>query len=359
MVHGTAIPFSVEEIESAKLLADRLAYIHDQFSLQSEASHLKAVQSAQEKLLHDYEIAKEVLRERDLLLESVGEGVYGVDLDGVCFFVNPKACTLLGYTKEEIIGKNTHSLFHHHHLDGSRFPISECILHGALAQNKQLEHQDWLIRKNGEMFPVHIIATPFYRNGILQGGVIAFNDITLQYTAEQKLIELNTQLQQEAITDPLTQLYNRRYFQEYGNLQFNRCKNENIPLSIIAMDLDYFKNINDTYGHDCGDKVLIALAQIAKSKLRDKDVFARVGGEEFTIILPESPLERSLEIAERIREHVAKEPIVLTHNEMRCTLSLGISVVNDSDKTFFEFVRRADEMLYKAKRNGRNRVEYI
>lgn len=357
VVNGTSIPFEAEEIDSVVRLADRLSFLYGQFCLFNETCQLKEVQSVQEQLLHDYQLEQEILRERELLLDAVGEGVYGVDTEGICFFVNPRTCKLLGFSKEEIVGKHTHVLFHHHRLDGSEFPVSECILHGALSQGKQIEQQDWLIKKNGELFPVHIIATPFYKNGELKGAVVAFSDITLQYTAESKLIELNKKLQHEAITDPLTQLYNRRYFHEYGNVQFSRCRNENLPLCVIAIDLDHFKMINDTYGHECGDRVLIALAQRTKSKLRDSDVFARVGGEEFTIILPESSLQRSLEIAERIRESVEREPMVLTQHTVYCTLSLGVSILKETDTTFLEVVRRADEMLYKAKENGRNRVE--
>lgn len=356
VVVGTSKPFSAEEIESAILLVDRLSFIHGKFRLVNETSQLKEIQSIQEKLLHNYQNEQHILRERDILLEAIGEGVYGIDINGICYFINLSACSLLGFSKDEIIGQKTHELFHHHRIDGSEFPLHECITHTALTQNKQVEHKDWLIKKNGEMLPVRIIATPIHKDGNITGAVIAFSDITVEYNAECRLKELNVKLQHEAITDPLTQLYNRRYFQEYGNLQFNRCRKDNLSLSLIAIDIDHFKSINDTYGHEYGDKVLIDVSQITKSNLRDGDILARVGGEEFTIILPESSIKRTFEIAERIRHSIDDNVFIMDQKNIHCTISLGITCLTDLDTNFLDLLRRADENLYKAKENGRNIV---
>lgn len=357
VVTGSSAPFLFEESDSALLLSKKLFTIHKQFQLHEEAEKLRKKLEKQEELLLKNRIDEKILKERELLLDMIGEGVYGVDINDNCFFINPRACAILGFTKEDIIGKNAHQLFHHTRVDGSYFPMNECIIHTAITQNKQIEMQDWLIRKSGDMFPARMIATPLHKDGNLSGAVVSFSDITLQYTAECKLKELNKKLEYESTTDPLTQIYNRRYFAEYGNLEFERCKNNNLPLSIITMDIDFFKKINDSYGHEAGDRVLVEVANVTKSQLREHDVFARVGGEEFTIILPECSLAKSIEIAQRIKDSIAKKSININEKSISCTVSLGISTNKNPEESFTDLLRIADEKLYQAKENGRNRIE--
>lgn len=357
VVIGTSAPFLLEETDSAIFLSKQLFSLHKQFELHEESRQLKANQVLQEQKLREYQIQEAVLQERELLLNALGEGVYGIDRENKCFFINPAACSLLGFTPEEVIGKNPHELFHHHRPDGTDFPLDECFFHNISEESTRYETQDWLINKSGEMFPVQVIVTPLHKDGQLNGAVLAFNDITLQYSAENQLKELNKKLQDESVTDPLTKLYNRRYFEEYGILQFERCHREHVSLCLIAIDIDHFKHINDTYGHDGGDKILIEVAQIIKSKLRDNDILARVGGEEFTIILPETSLELCVEVAQRIKDAIAQNSVLINGQNVSCTISLGVSIYNSRKNNFSDLLIEADEKLYKAKGNGRNRIE--
>jgi diguanylate cyclase (GGDEF)-like protein len=155
--------------------------------------------------------------------------------------------------------------------------------------------------------------------------------------------------------DGLTQAYNRRYFDEALEREFNRSRRYARDLSLIAMDIDFFKRVNDTYGHLAGDSLLRQLAAAVKPKLRRDDIFARTGGEEFGVLLPEIGLDGARLIAEKVRRIV--ETTTFRHEQLviPCTISLGVALLG-SDDGVESLYRRADERLYEAKQKGRNRV---
>jgi len=161
-----------------------------------------------------------------------------------------------------------------------------------------------------------------------------------------------------ASTDPLTRLYNRRYFTDMSNNLFKLSKRNNTALSCIMLDIDKFKNINDTYGHPIGDQVLIELSTILQGSLRKSDFICRFGGEEFVALLPDTNTQNALSVAEEIRKKIEDYTISLCDGQIiKCTVSLGVSEINTSeDKTIEQVLNRVDEALYKAKNAGRNRV---
>ena len=285
------------------------------------------------------------------------ERIYGVDPQGKCFFVNPAALKILGFEKDEMIGKETHALIHHHKVDGTLFLEDDCVVSQAFLQNKPILQRDWMFRKNGEMFPVEITATPMTQENQPSGVVVSFRDITEQYIAEEQLKKSNEQLHIQSITDPLTQLYNRRYLMDIGLMQFQLSCHNNQPLSVIAFDIDYFKNINDTYGHDIGDEILIKVSQAAKESLRSADILARVGGEEFTVILVNTNADKALEIAQRIQESIRETYVLIGKKKVTCTVSIGIITTDENTLLYSDILKRADAQLYKAKDNGRDRIE--
>jgi diguanylate cyclase (GGDEF)-like protein len=128
------------------------------------------------------------------------------------------------------------------------------------------------------------------------------------------------------------------------------------PTSLIMMDADYFKNVNDTYGHIAGDKVLVALAQLLTREIRSSDLVARYGGEEFMLLLPETPLEEAQGTAERIRRTVAETPVRVDDQTIRFTISLGVTSSESAGQDFESLLKEADQRLYQAKQSGRNRV---
>jgi len=194
---------------------------------------------------------------------------------------------------------------------------------------------------------------------LLRGWSILIQDISSTVELMESTIEFMGKLEVLAVTDALTGLYNRRYFTEYFKIRFSECIRKKQPASIILGDIDCFKLINDTYGHAGGDAVLVAFSDVIKKQLRSYDLIARYGGEEFIILLPDTGVERALEIAERLRKAIEKHETNFLSNNIKCTISLGIAV-NDGNGDLIEFeklIDKADVALYHAKENGRNRVE--
>jgi diguanylate cyclase (GGDEF)-like protein len=165
------------------------------------------------------------------------------------------------------------------------------------------------------------------------------------------------EIQTLAITDGLTGLYNRRHFYHLANLEFRRSRRYNRPLSLLMMDVDLFKRINDTYGHLIGDKVLENTAQKCLQKGRSGDIAGRYGGEEFTLLLPETDEAGALVLAERLRLSVAETPLITEQGSVHITISIGVAATDDTCENLEELLRRSDEALYTAKHSGRNCVK--
>ncbi len=173
--------------------------------------------------------------------------------------------------------------------------------------------------------------------------------------AKRKIAQEN--LRRLAITDGLTRVFNYRYFMELGKREFERVKRYGRQLSLIIVDIYHFKKTNDSYGHAIGDGALRAVAQICQKTVRNVDILARVGGEEFAVLLPETGLEQAWLVAERVRLNVARAVLRSKAGELRLTVSLGVGAVGDETKDFEDLLRAVDSALYAAKRNGRDRVE--
>jgi diguanylate cyclase (GGDEF)-like protein len=175
---------------------------------------------------------------------------------------------------------------------------------------------------------------------------------------DQKVKEKTEKLKQLAITDSLTGLYNRRYFSEMALEIFELEKRESDTLSIIMLDIDKFKRVNDTYGHQAGDEVIVQIAVILEHMKRESDIVCRYGGEEFVLLLPKTSGEGAYVVAERIREEVAETIIDFQkEKQISFTVSLGVSeVIYEKDNHIEAVIKRADDALYKAKQSGRNRT---
>lgn len=174
----------------------------------------------------------------------------------------------------------------------------------------------------------------------------------------EELQEIKKQLTVEATTDMLSGLYNRRYFFEASTKSFYTAMRYKQNLSMLMLDIDHFKNINDSYGHMIGDSVIRICANILKKLSRTSDIIARYGGEEFIVILPETNLEEALLLAERIRKEVQNRDIDLNDDKkVYITISIGVSQLDNEDDTSIEnIIQRCDDALYSAKKSGRNRV---
>jgi diguanylate cyclase len=181
----------------------------------------------------------------------------------------------------------------------------------------------------------------------ISGIFLIVQDVTELATYEQKLVEMNTK-------DALTGIYNRRFLESRLKEECERQRRYAHPLSLLMIDIDFFKKVNDTYGHQAGDLILQSVAAKAASVIRKTDFIARYGGEEFCCLLPETTADAAETVAEHIRIHIEELENHFGNNTIKVTISLGISsfIAEDSPETL---LKRADDALYQAKHSGRNR----
>ncbi|WP_207264238.1 PAS domain S-box protein [Desulfovibrio sp. Huiquan2017] len=201
---------------------------------------------------------------------------------------------------------------------------------------------------SGEMRDVEVYSGPIMVQGV-QRLYSVIHDVT-------KRIELEQEMKLLATIDALTGANNRHQFFSLGAVEVQRAKRYDQPLTVLMLDIDYFKSINDSYGHAAGDMVLKALASSVSSILRSSDIFGRLGGEEFAAILPQTDIEEGAEAAGRLRAALAGLTVDVGGDVVSFTVSVGVTRMHSGDSTVEELLNRADEALYKAKRMGRNRV---
>ncbi len=182
------------------------------------------------------------------------------------------------------------------------------------------------------------------------GRVWYFRDVTGYKRIERELRRL-------ARHDPLTGVINRGYFDERAEEEFDRAKRHDEPVAIAEIDIDYFKRINDRYGHATGDDLLKAVCDAVRGMIRKTNLFARIGGEEFAVLLVDSPIDGAVRFAERLRELVEQTTISVDGQPVSCTVSIGVAARHPDDASAEDCLRRADAAMYRAKENGRNRVE--
>lgn len=185
--------------------------------------------------------------------------------------------------------------------------------------------------------------------------------LTQSKTIEQQKEELvakNRQLEKMARIDMMTGLYNRMSFTEETEKELARTRRTGNDSTIVLLDLDNIKKINDQYGHPAGDQVLVAVAELIKSQLRSVDLAARFGGDEFALLLPDTDLQGALKVADKVRLAIANHYFPLDDENLRITASFGVAVLNSGDdQSFNSLYQEADQALYRAKNEGRNRVE--
>jgi len=175
---------------------------------------------------------------------------------------------------------------------------------------------------------------------------------------QKELMETNRRLELLSITDGLTKLYNHRYFQDELLRAFDESQRYQRPLSLAMVDIDFFKKVNDTYGHAVGDEVLKAVSRMFQQSIRSTDLAARYGGEEFAVMMPETELQDAITFAEKIRSLVEAAEVPTAAGPLRITVSIGVSTVPHTRiRTAHEVVVAADRALYRAKKNGRNQVQ--
>lgn len=420
---------------------------------------------------------EKALRENEKKLRNItdtmGEGIYVMDKQGVVTFVNPAASELLGYAEEDILGRIGHDLFHVHNQQGKKVPLKHCPIYHAVSQGKTYRDEDFFQRRDKSIFPVEVIGSPMWENGQVVGSVNAFFDITHRKSIEESLreseerfrislenlpgavfvhdlegrfllvnraacqqtgysrkdllkmnvgdidpkaptredilyiwkntkpgqsskiesfhttrdgtqypaevfidaIKINGQpamlavafdisqrkaaeekLSLMATTDELTGMWNRRHFTKAVRNALERAHRYQEIFSLLMLDIDHFKKINDTHGHAAGDAVLRHFAGLIRQSLRQVDLAGRFGGEEFAVILPHTDLDGAYVIAERLRQCIKNQPAQYNDMEIPLSVSIGVASYHETIKDEDEIFKMADDALYEAKSKGRDLV---
>lgn len=283
------------------------------------------------------------MQKLSMVVEKTADMVVITSKGGIIEYVNPAFEELTGFSREEAVGNTPRILKSGEH--GLQFyeRLWETILAGNTFRDVFINR-----KKNGEIYYDSCTITPVInRKGEITNFIATAKDITEQKHAEQELRE-------RAEKDYLTGLYNRRAFYEIFESEVARTLRYGRPLSLVMLDIDHFKKINDTYGHAVGDEVLKATSLALQKSVRGSDTLARIGGEEFVILAPETTLEHTRDLAGKVR--CAIESASLLPDGGKFTISFGVAEF-DNTITTDDLLRRADEALYLAKENGRNRVE--
>jgi diguanylate cyclase (GGDEF)-like protein/PAS domain S-box-containing protein len=289
-------------------------------------------------------------RLRHGLLDALGEGVYGVDYRGRCSFMNPAALLMLGFTEEEVTGKDQHALFHHHHPDDTPYPGHDCPVYRSLVDGETRSGEDWFWRKDGTGFPVAITVSPNLGVGGIKGAVVVFHDITERKSSDERIRHM-------AQHDTLTDLPNRALLNDRLHQALAYAKRDNQRVALMFIDLDHFKPINDTLGHVVGDWLLKQVAIRMRECVRDSDTVARVGGDEFVVLLRsiESTADAVM-VAEKIRNSLNKS-FDLAQQSLLISCSIGMVLYPEHAKNENEMLGYADIAMYQAKQSGRDRVQ--
>lgn len=232
--------------------------------------------------------------------------------------------------------------------------------------HKSVSRQHCEIRREGEAYRIRDLdATnrtrvndqPVTETLLADGDHITLGECILKFISHASVeARYHEEVYQLATHDALTELYNRRHFVELVDKEIARALRHGRPLVMCIIDVDLFKPVNDQYGHIAGDGVLRQMAALVRDFVRGEDIAARIGGEEFAVLLPESDLEAARAFAERLREAVAKSAFVLGGEERRITISIGIAGLAEARRERSSLMQAADAALYRAKDEGRNRV---
>lgn len=276
--------------------------------------------------------------------EQIDDTVTITNKTGVITYVNQAFCDHTGYTREEVIGQSFRILKSDHYGNEFYEKLWTTILRGDIFRETIINR-----KKNGDLYYEDKTISPLKDdNNNIVSFVSTGKDVTIETL-------MNQEIQHIATIDKLTGIYNRHKFEELFTLESERSRRFSQPLSLILLDIDHFKLVNDTYGHDIGDEVLKILTDVVQENIRKIDIFARWGGEEFLVLSPSTNLENIQKLAEKLRSAVENAPFPKVNH---ITISLGISTFSEED-TFKELFKRVDHGLYYAKEHGRNQVGVI
>ena len=280
---------------------------------------------------------------------TMAEGLMVLDTEGKITFVNPEAQRLLGWHADEMLGRDAHSLIHHHHPDGSEAPQDTCAIQAVPHSGRVYRSENEVFfRKDGRPLAVGVSAAPLLRNDSPDGTVLVFSDLS-------RLKAYQAEIQQLAFHDALTGLPNRRLLKERLTQALAQAQRHQRQLALMYLDLDHFKEVNDTLGHDGGDELLQAVAARLIQSVRATDTVARLGGDEFVVLLPEvADHAAAMQVAQHILDTL-RAPMQLKGQTWQVGVSVGVALFPEAGVDAGALQQAADQAMYVAKQNGRHR----
>lgn len=285
------------------------------------------------------------------LLDLMYEGVYFVDNNRKITFWNKSSERITGFSEEEVIGKYCYdNILKHIDNSGKEICFGGCPLHKTLENEKVNQVIVFLHHKYGHRIPVSIKTMPLYKNGLLIGAAEIFQD-TSKKTYLKEQLEKYKNL---TLIDTLTNLPNRRFTESHIKQKLKEYQDLNLNFAIAFLDIDHFKYINDTYGHNVGDDMLKMLSQTYVNAVRSNDFVGRWGGEEFIVVFSDCNKKVLFELIERIRILVENSTLMVDITEVKATISIGATMVAPEDDSK-SIIKRVDQLMYQSKKNGRNR----
>jgi diguanylate cyclase (GGDEF)-like protein/PAS domain S-box-containing protein len=327
-----------------KRTRDRLR--HQNAFLEAEVERrvieIGAVQDASER------IQARLMHQRDLILCSVDEGIQGVDVDGIVNFINPAGAAMLGYEREDLVGRRIHRILHHSDADGSTHAEDDCPLQAAIRSGTTLQgHQDSFGRRDGTRVSVECSCVPIMEAGRLVGAVITWQDIS----ERKRYIE---QLERKANFDDLTALPNRNLLSDRLNRAIEQCQESARPLAVLTLNLDRFKGVNDSLGRVAGDEILRGVADRLSHLLGPGDTLARVEGDEFILVTAVNETEAIGRYAQPIIAALQR-PVTAEGRDVVLSASIGIAMFPKDGDCLDRLLRNSAAAMSKAKVEGGQR----
>ncbi|MEW8374245.1 MAG: EAL domain-containing protein [Candidatus Thiodiazotropha sp.] len=304
----------------------------------------QAHQAAHESLEKSSNQLEAVNKKMSLILESTGEGIFGIDERGACTFINKAAAEMLGYTQEELLNLEIHKRIRMFDEAGKSFNST------VLQQGESVRVKDEsFLRKNETLFPVEYSTYPIMEDGRFKGSVTVFRDVTATRSMMREMRFLATH-------DSLTHLLNRHAFDQRLRQAFAGSKDKGVQHVLLYMDLDQFKLVNDTCGHVAGDMMLRQLSHRLQRTIGGNDVLARLGGDEFGLLLENCQLERAQQLANKICSVVKDFRFSWEGRSFSTGVSIGIVAIGPNTESPHSALSSADAACYVAKDMGRNRI---
>jgi diguanylate cyclase (GGDEF)-like protein/PAS domain S-box-containing protein len=287
------------------------------------------------------------------LLDNLYDGVYFVDCGRKITYWNRGAERITGYSKAEVVGSScVENMLRHVDDFGNLLCHVGCPLGKTIQDGEVREADIYLHHKMGHRIPVQVRVTPLRdAEGKIVGAIEVFSENSSKVNANHRISEL----EKVAFLDPLTGVGNRRYTEMVLEERLNELQRYGWPFAVLFFDIDNFKQVNDTYGHDAGDRVLKVVSRTLLTNLRSFDFIGRWGGEEFFGIVVNVGKDQLFAIANKFRFLVEHSSIPVGKEMLQVTVSIGATLARRED-TVVNLVKRADELLYKSKTRGRNRI---